>query len=40
MKKGTCLASSCGMEGHVYGTGHCLNKLSEQHCQLPNGKED
>ena len=34
MKGGTCLASSCGMEGHVCGNGHCLNTLSEQHCQL------
>ena len=34
MKKHTCIASSCGMEGHVRGTGHCLNTLSEQHCQL------
>ena len=34
MKKGTCLASSCGKEEHVRGTDHCLHKLSEQHCQL------
>ena len=25
---------SCGMEGHVCGIDHCLNTLSEQHCQL------
>ena len=25
---------SCGMEGHVCGTDHCLNTLNEQHCQL------
>ena len=34
MKEGTCLASSCGMEGHVGGSDHCLNTVSEQHCQL------
>ena len=34
MRKGTCLASGCGMEEHVGGIDHCLNKLSEQHCQL------
>ena len=34
LMQGTCLASSCGMEGHVCGTGHCLNTLSEQHRQL------
>ena len=33
-KKGTCLASGCGMEEHVGGIDHCLHKLSEQHCQL------
>ena len=32
--QGTCLASSCGIEGHVCGTGNCLNTLSEQHRQL------
>ena len=30
LKQGACLASSCGMEGHVCGTGHCLNTLKEQ----------
>ena len=34
LKQGACLASSCGMEGHMCGTGHCLNTLSEQHRQL------
>ena len=34
LKQGACLASSCGMEGHVCGRGHCLNTLSEQHSQL------
>ena len=34
LRQGTCVASSCGMEGHVCGTGHCLNTLSEQHRQL------
>ena len=34
LRQGTCLDSSCGIEGHVCGTGHCLNMLSEQHCQL------
>ena len=29
LRQGTCLASSC-----VCGTGHCLNTLSEQSCQL------
>ena len=33
MKNGNCLASSCGTEEHVYGTGKCLNTLSEHHCQ-------
>ena len=26
----SCLASSCGMEGQVCGTGYCLSTLSEQ----------
>ena len=34
LMQGTCLASNCGMEGHVCGAGHCLNTLSEQHRQL------
>ena len=34
LKQGARLASSCGMEGHVCGTGHCLNTLSERHSQL------
>ena len=34
MKEGTCLASSCGMEGHVCGNGHCLKTLGEQHRQV------
>ena len=34
MKKGTCLVSRCGMEGHVCGNGHCLKTLNEQHRQL------
>ena len=34
LKQGACLASSCGMEGHVCGTGHCLNTPSEQLSQL------
>ena len=34
LKQGACLASNCGMEGHVCGTGHCVNTLSEQHSQL------
>ena len=34
MKEGTYLASSCGVEGHVCGNGHCLKTLSEQHRQL------
>ena len=34
LKQGACLASSCGMEGDVCATGHCLNTLSEQHRQL------
>ena len=34
MKEGACQTSSCGMEGHVYGNGHCLKVLKEQHCQL------
>ena len=34
LRQSTSLASSCGMEGHVCGTGPCLNTLSEQHCQL------
>ena len=33
-KHGACLASSCGMEGHVCGRDYCLNMLSEQHSQL------
>ena len=32
--QGTCLAYSSGMDGHVYGSGHCLNTLTEQHRQL------
>ena len=28
MKEGACLASSCGMEGHLCGNGHCLKTLS------------
>ena len=34
MDEGTCLASSCGMEGHVCGKGHCVKTLNEQHRQL------
>ena len=34
VKEGACLASSCEMEGHACGNGHCLKTLSEQHCQL------
>ena len=34
MKKGTCLAFSCGTEGHVSGTDRRLNAVSEQHCHL------
>ena len=34
MKEGTCLASSCGMEGHVCENGHRSKTLSEQHRQL------
>ena len=34
LKQGALLASSCAMEGHVCGTGHCLNTLREQHSQL------
>ena len=34
LKQGACLASSCGMEGHVCGTGHCLNTVSEKYRQL------
>ena len=34
MKQGTCLTSSLGMERQVCGTGNCLNKVREQHCQL------
>ena len=34
MKEGFCLAYICGMEGHVCGTGHCLNTLSDLHCHL------
>ena len=29
MKQSTCLASSCGMERNVCGTGHCLNSKTE-----------
>ena len=35
MKEGSCLASSCGMEGYMCGKGHRLKTLSEKHCQLP-----
>ena len=28
------MAYICGMEGHVCGTGHCLNTLSDLHCHL------
>ena len=34
LKQGACLASSCGMEGYVCGTGHFPNTLSEHYCQL------
>ena len=34
LRQGTCLAYSSGMDGHVYGSGHCLNTLTEQHRQL------
>ena len=34
MKTSECLAASCGLEGHVCETGHCLETLAEQHCQL------
>ena len=34
MKEGSCLASSCGMEGHVCENGHRLKTLREQHRQL------
>ena len=34
LKQGACLASSCGMEGDVCATGHCLKTLSEQDRQL------
>ena len=34
LAKRVCLASSCGIERHVCGNGHCLKKLSEQHHQL------
>ena len=34
MKTSTCLATSCGLEGHVCGTGHCLETLTEQRCNL------
>ena len=34
LRQGTCLACSSGMDGHVCGSGHCLNTLSEQHRQL------
>ena len=34
MKEGTCLASSCGMDGHVFGNGHSLKTLIEQYRQL------
>ena len=29
MKESTCLASGCGMEGHVCGNGHCLKTLTK-----------
>ena len=34
MKEGTWLGSSCGLEGHVCGNGHCLKTLSEKQRQL------
>ena len=34
MDKGICPTSGCGFEGHVCGTGHCLETLGEQDCQL------
>ena len=34
LKQGACPAPSCGIEGHLCGTSHCLNTLSEQHRQL------
>ena len=34
MKEGTCLASSCRMEGHLCGNGHSLKTLNEHHRQL------
>ena len=34
LRQGACLASSCRLDGHVCGMGHCLNTLSEQHRQL------
>ena len=40
MKRGTCLASSCGMEGHMCGNGHCLKTMSEPHRQLAKLLED
>ena len=34
LRQGICLAYSSGMDGHVCGSGHCLNTLSEEHRQL------
>ena len=34
LRQSTCLAYSIGMDGHVCGSGHCLNTLREQHRQL------
>ena len=34
LRKGTCLALSSGMDGHVCNSEHCLITLSEQHRQL------
>ena len=34
MRQGTCLAHSCGKDGHVCISGHCLKMLSDQYRQL------
>ena len=34
LRRGTSLAHSSGMDGHVCNSGYCLNSLSEQHRQL------
>ena len=34
LRQGTCLAFSCGMDGHLCGSSYCLNTLSELHRQL------